>query len=284
MSQPVLLLTDRPVFEDAWKAALDRVELSAQTVRPDGLTDAVRSGSTVVVDGGCEFFDVDELLATVGFVRALQATCAVVLPEEGGDSDEGLPEIEDVLDDLCPGLVSHDNGDNSRLAQSLARRVDRGRAQRFEYLTVSPRPNELLAILADGRALLLSRPVSADDDGSEVSSISLGGDAATATLTLGSGREVTVKASAVAQSGRATASPINGSNGSTTIDGARLGQRLRELRVAAGLTQAELARRTGIHRPNIARVEAGRHTPSLETLARLASAIGVPTTHVLAED
>ena len=58
----------------------------------------------------------------------------------------------------------------------------------------------------------------------------------------------------------------------------------RELRAAAGLTQAELARRTGIHRPNIARVEAGRHTPSLETLARLASAIGVPTTTVLAEE
>ncbi|GAB5547469.1 MAG: hypothetical protein SangKO_072290 [Sandaracinaceae bacterium] len=61
----------------------------------------------------------------------------------------------------------------------------------------------------------------------------------------------------------------------------KLGQRIRELRLAAGLTQAELARRTGIHRPNIARVEAGRHTPSLETIARLANAIGVPTTRVL---
>ena len=67
------------------------------------------------------------------------------------------------------------------------------------------------------------------------------------------------------------------------MEGPRLGARLRQLRKAAGLTQAELARRTGIHRPNIARVEAGRHTPSLETLARLASAIGVPTTAVLIE-
>jgi transcriptional regulator with XRE-family HTH domain len=68
------------------------------------------------------------------------------------------------------------------------------------------------------------------------------------------------------------------------MDGARLGARLRALRLEAGLTQAELARRTGIHRPNIARVEAGRHTPSLETLARLAQAIGVSTSHVLVED
>ena len=68
------------------------------------------------------------------------------------------------------------------------------------------------------------------------------------------------------------------------LDGERLGKRLRQLRLEAGLTQAELARRTGIHRPNIARVEAGRHTPSLETLSRLATAIGVPATRVLAED
>ncbi|MBX3248300.1 MAG: helix-turn-helix transcriptional regulator [Myxococcales bacterium] len=68
------------------------------------------------------------------------------------------------------------------------------------------------------------------------------------------------------------------------IDGARLGARLRALRLEAGLTQAELARRTGIHRPNIARVEAGRHTPSLETLTRLATAIGVPATRVLAAE
>jgi transcriptional regulator with XRE-family HTH domain len=49
----------------------------------------------------------------------------------------------------------------------------------------------------------------------------------------------------------------------------------------AGITQAELARRTGIHRPNIARVEAGRHTPSLETVARLAEALGTSPARIL---
>ena len=103
------------------------------------------------------------------------------------------------------------------------------------------------------------------------------GEAATGPGT-GSGSHAAAVASVTGHS----AHPVgNGIDGAGAVDGARLGARLRELRLAAGLTQAELARRTGIHRPNIARVEAGRHTPSLETLARLASAIGVPTTVVL---
>jgi DNA-binding XRE family transcriptional regulator len=128
--------------------------------------------------------------------------------------------------------------------------------------------------------------VSEADDGSEIASIALGAGAATATLVLASGREVELRAGAQQSGGaRQSVPPVNGhGSGEIAIDGVRLGARLRELRVAAGLTQAELARRTGIHRPNIARVEAGRHTPSLETLARLASAIGVPTTLVLAEE
>jgi DNA-binding XRE family transcriptional regulator len=282
MSNPVLLLTDRPAFEDDWRRALERVGLRAQALLPDSPSDAIREGGVVVIDAGCEVFDEDELLAHVGLARALKVVCAVALPD-----DERQSGLEDLLDDLCPGLVTRGGRDLARVAGALARRADRDRGKRFEYLAVSPRPAELLAILADGTAALLPRPVSDDDDGSEVASISLGSGAQSARLVLASGREVELRAAVAtpANGARPSVPPVNGHGGSTiAIDGVRLGARLRELRVAAGLTQAELARRTGIHRPNIARVEAGRHTPSLETLARLASAIGVPTTLVLAED
>lgn len=284
MSKSVLLLTDRPGFEQAWRSVLERSGLQTQTTPPELLIEAFREGSIAVIDAGCAVFDEDELLAHVGLARALRATCAVVLPE--GDRLSG---IEDLLDDLCPGLVTRGAAGMERMAAILARRADRERNRRFEYLAVSPRPAELLAILADGTAALLARPVSDGDDGSEVASIALGPGAETATLTLASGRELTLRASAISGAHASVRPPssapgVNGTNGTMTIDGVRLGARLRELRVAAGLTQAELARRTGIHRPNIARVEAGRHTPSLETLARLASAIGVPTTTVLAEE
>jgi len=276
-----LLVTDRPTFEQTWRNALSQAGLTPKLVHPEALGTAVSKGDVVVIDGGSEVFDEDELLATAGLARAVGSTVAVALPV-----DSSLNAIEDVLSDVCPGLVSRTAADVERIALALGRRSDAERARRFEYLTVSPRPNELLAILGDGSSALLKRPIDKGDDGSEVASISLADDARTAALTLASGVEFVVRADHVAS--RAS-SGITGVNGSVSgsggvVDGAKLGAKLRALRLAAGLTQAELARRTGIHRPNIARVEAGRHTPSLETLARLAHAIGVPTTRVLAEE
>lgn len=47
---------------------------------------------------------------------------------------------------------------------------------------------------------------------------------------------------------------------------------VRELREAAGLSQAELARRSGVAQPNIAAYEAGRRRASAEMLERLRAA------------
>ena len=41
------------------------------------------------------------------------------------------------------------------------------------------------------------------------------------------------------------------------------------------MTQAELARRTGIPRSNITRFESGSYNPSLEMLVRIAAALGM---------
>jgi len=42
-----------------------------------------------------------------------------------------------------------------------------------------------------------------------------------------------------------------------------------------GLTQQDIAERTGMQRPNISRVESGRLTPSLEVLIKLAGSMGL---------
>lgn len=52
--------------------------------------------------------------------------------------------------------------------------------------------------------------------------------------------------------------------------------RIRKLREAAGLTQAELADRVGATRQTIIAVEAEKYAPSLELAFRLARAFRVP--------
>jgi ribosome-binding protein aMBF1 (putative translation factor) len=48
-----------------------------------------------------------------------------------------------------------------------------------------------------------------------------------------------------------------------------------QYRVAHGLSQSALARKLGMRQPHVARLEAGDHEPSLSTLARLSSALGL---------
>lgn len=61
----------------------------------------------------------------------------------------------------------------------------------------------------------------------------------------------------------------------------KLADRLRELRVRAGLKQADVARKSGIARPNVVRLETGRHhVPSVESVVRYCRAIGAQPSEV----
>jgi transcriptional regulator with XRE-family HTH domain len=53
------------------------------------------------------------------------------------------------------------------------------------------------------------------------------------------------------------------------------GERLRELRTAAGLTQKALAERAGLTREGVAYLEAGRSDPRWKTVVALCVALGV---------
>ena len=53
-----------------------------------------------------------------------------------------------------------------------------------------------------------------------------------------------------------------------------IGKRIAELRKEQGMTQAELADKSGMLRPHIARVESGRYGITLDVLARIAAALG----------
>lgn len=56
----------------------------------------------------------------------------------------------------------------------------------------------------------------------------------------------------------------------------RYGLELRARRLAAGLTQGQLAERAGVPQPNISAYEVGRREPSVETVQRLDQALRMP--------
>lgn len=53
------------------------------------------------------------------------------------------------------------------------------------------------------------------------------------------------------------------------------GTRLREARERLGLTQEDVAQRSGVHASEISRMEAGKRDPKISTLERLAEAVEV---------
>ena len=60
-----------------------------------------------------------------------------------------------------------------------------------------------------------------------------------------------------------------------TLKSKRLIMRLKQLRAARDMSQADLAERSGVSREYIARLETGHHDPSLSTLVKLAKALKV---------
>ncbi|KUF18483.1 helix-turn-helix domain-containing protein [Streptomyces silvensis] len=55
-----------------------------------------------------------------------------------------------------------------------------------------------------------------------------------------------------------------------------VGERIRAARRHANLTQEAVALTTGLDRPSVVRIEQGQQAPTLDTLFRIADAIGVP--------
>ncbi|GIU97293.1 MAG: hypothetical protein KatS3mg013_1096 [Actinomycetota bacterium] len=64
-------------------------------------------------------------------------------------------------------------------------------------------------------------------------------------------------------------------------EGRHFGTRLREARLAAGLSQSELEELSGIPKARLSRYENGHVEPSIQTLARLAKALNVSEASLL---
>ena len=67
-------------------------------------------------------------------------------------------------------------------------------------------------------------------------------------------------------------------------DGKNFGQRLREARIKAGLSQSDLEEISGIPKARLSRYENGHVAPSIQTLERLATALGVSEASLLGDE
>lgn len=63
---------------------------------------------------------------------------------------------------------------------------------------------------------------------------------------------------------------------------AQFGRNLARCRERAGLSQEELGYRAGLHRTAIGLLERGARTPRIDTIVRLAGAVSVPVSDLLA--
>jgi transcriptional regulator with XRE-family HTH domain len=61
----------------------------------------------------------------------------------------------------------------------------------------------------------------------------------------------------------------------------QLGKRIRDWRTRRGLTQEELAHRAGLDYSYINQIENGRRNPSVQTIDRIARALGVTANDLL---
>jgi transcriptional regulator with XRE-family HTH domain len=67
----------------------------------------------------------------------------------------------------------------------------------------------------------------------------------------------------------------------TILGVGELGTNLRQARERLGLTQEQVAERSGVHATEVSRIEAGKRDPKVTTLQRLAAALEVPPGRLL---
>jgi len=64
-------------------------------------------------------------------------------------------------------------------------------------------------------------------------------------------------------------------------ESAKLGKNLKRIRTEKGITQGDIVRALGISRSFVSNIENGKTNPTLSTISKLASAIGVTSDELL---
>ncbi len=213
-------------------------------------------------------------------------------------------DVDDLADwgELPPRsvVVDRDEGLLPRLKALLEPALgnDHG-GKRFAHFAAIPSRRAVFFALADGRTYVISLKELGIEDTSPVSALSLTADGYAVLIRQLSGTESVVPWDMVLylaepeyrrhlQEG-SPPDPLapnhvnSGAEGADEQKGVVIGRRIRLERARRRWTLADMSARTRIKVPNLSRLERGRHTPSLETLEKVADALGMPVAALVTE-
>jgi putative transcriptional regulator len=151
---------------------------------------------------------------------------------------------------------------------SLAQKTTANADARIWAVSYDHKRDAFRVALENGQIILLQRPLP-EDDFTDVLDVYIEGDGEVFTVIQLSGNEFSVPWDVIP-------SLVTGKTKGQNADiGKRIGNRVRDLRKQRGLTQDQLAKMVDVKRPNISRLEAGKHVPGILLIQRLADCLHV---------
>ena len=139
-----------------------------------------------------------------------------------------------------------------------------------------PKRDAFRVAMENGQIFLLHRPIP-EDDHSEVLDVYIEGDGEVFTVIQASGNEYSVPWDVIASLA------IGETRNPDKEAGKRIGERVKALRKKQGLTQEQLAKMSGVKRPNISRLEAGKHVPGIKFIQVLADSLKVKISDLIVD-
>lgn len=273
----VCLVTSSPAYEKLLKWSIQSRGLQFDFQIADHLPDllAIEGCVAVIVDAKAR--DLDQWPAVTARLDTERPPHWLLLVETLRDAELFRPMPENFA------LFPRRRKSLPDLGEYLAKVLDPEARKRIEKVTYSAETNAFVVRLGNGRSYALKLDDLPEYNGSGVKRVSVARSRRYFRVVQRSGKVFEVPWDDVLYhcepgyefyKGKAAAGIRTRS--------ARIARRVRLLRSRRGMSTAELARRAGMHRPNLSRLEAGRHEPSLDILEKVANALGVPVADLVA--
>jgi len=153
--------------------------------------------------------------------------------------------------------------------------------KRFEKIDYIQEEKVFSSTFKNGKVYFLKRADITEDDGSKIKNTVIDKDSYYFTVYLESGKEYSIPWDFVLSKCEKSYEYFKDKT-IERITPQEIGNRIKKIRKANKLTQNELAIKTGIERPNITRIELGKHYPDLETLEKISDALGISVANLVA--